>query len=231
MKRNDADDQVVELADDEPVDDEQSDAQSDEQSERRLSTPLLIALVLLLPPVGAVLGHLESGRARRAVPPRPVPARAKHAIWIGWLLTVVLVFAGALALGYAQHLDEEAAQQREAALLDEQLAAEDERIAADSPSAGLVSAELCTGLAGVLALSPATGIVVDPADATAALVAEYSAYAELAGPNQALAAEYAAHLAAFDSFSEEEKIDMGERQLAALEADSAACLPQLRAAQ
>lgn len=179
----------------------------------------------LLPPVGAVMGHLFLAWEGKD---KDVPGR-RHAVTgviIGWTLTFVLGVTALIGgtLWYEsgeeariQEAREQIAQEELARVLEE---------AVDSPSAGAVDAQSCDAVFGVL--NPET-----QPEEVSDLVERYEAITDGETPNTEIYTDYAGYLSGFDSPEDFADIDESEAQereaqtesvMGALNEDSLACV-------
>lgn len=167
---------------------------------------------VLLPPIGAVLGHISLRRTfwRRGL--------SWGAVVLGWLLTLVL--AGGLLAWDGDRRAQEATDARVAAA-----DAQTREMIESTESFGKLDAAFCDQLKVAASLTPQQGFIQDGADITPELVAAYTALGETETPHAQVYADYAEHLDDFDAASNEEKADTARAMVSASSDDVYACLP------
>lgn len=179
----------------------------------------------LLPPVGAIMGHLWlawEGKERDA----PGRRHAVTGIIVGWFMTFVLI-VGAL-IGFTlwfEAAEDARIQEARDEIMQQELAVILEA-AVDSPSAGAVDAEACDAIFAVV--NPET-----PPEELSELIEGYESLAASDTPNSDEYASYAAYLSEFDSTEafqnlsedqEQERTENATEVLGALDEDSLACV-------
>lgn len=187
---------------------------------KRLATTSLIG-AFVLPPAGAVLGHLTLHRRRieRDSQPKTTWRKARWAVLVGWVMTGVLIVLGGLWLGYSE---QKSAQEQTAAA--QELAAKQLQEAADtSPSLGKVDAAFCKDLSALESVSPETMIIRDGSQITVEILNGYRAISAGKTPNAGLYVGYISHLRDFDALSDDVKSAEALKVRTALRDDALAC--------
>lgn len=169
-------------------------------------------LAMLLPPIGAVLGHISLRRTfwRQGL--------SWGAVVLGWTLTVVLT--GGFLAWDGDRRAQEATEARVAAA-----DAQTREMIESTESFGKLNAGFCEQLKVTANLIPQQGFVQSGADITPELIAAYAALGETETPHSQIYADYAEHLSEFDSTSNEEKAEIARSMVSASSDDVYACLP------
>lgn len=171
-----------------------------------------LILAMLLPPVGAISGHIALRRTfwRRGL--------SWGAVVMGWTLTLVLT--GGFLAWDGDRRAQEATDARVAAA-----DAQTREIIESTESFGKLDIAFCNQLKVAAGLTPQEGFVLDGADITPELIAAYDALGATETPHAQVYADYAEHLDNFDAASSEKKADMAQDLVAASTDDVYACLP------
>lgn len=190
------------------------------RSAKHARLPIIAAVLTpLLPPIGALLGHLalRLTRARQVL--------SWGAIIIGWMMTAVMVVGAVLyfeARG-EQEAFAEAQQQRQ-----EQM----HQAIEDSPSTGRVSEEFCTAFVTAMQASPPSGYITHPEQLNDELLAAYEELAQIESPHSQTYTAYHQYLVQIDTAeeldelpTEQEHQESAEQLDAALMDDVPACVP------
>lgn len=179
----------------------------------------------LLPPVGAIMGHIWLAWEGKD---KDVPGR-RHAvvgIIVGWFLTFVLGVAALVGATLWFEASEEARIQESREQITQEELATVLSAAEDSPATGVIDAATCDGIFSVV--NPET-----PPEDLAQLVGSYEGLAAGETPNADAYADYADYLREFDSAEDFEDLDEAgvaertenaEMVLEALDEDSLGCV-------
>jgi uncharacterized membrane protein len=184
-------------------------------SSSRLLPGGLLVLAVVLPPVGALLGHLYLDQLDDD------DWRALVAVIVGWIMAVVMVIALVLFLGY----DEQQSALREQQAKRDRAAQELDRAVEASPSYGKVDAAFCRSLVSTMDEMPPPGWVQSSDQVTPGLLSSLDEVAAIESPNQAQYSVYRDYLVSFDDHTAVEHVEMYTAAKTAFEEDSLACIP------
>lgn len=176
---------------------------------------LAAVLAFLVPPAGAVLGHVAVRRTywRRGL--------SRLAITAGWTMTALSACGVLLYLGYR----EEEARIEALAAAEERAQEQMRQAIAGSPSTGLLDEEFCRVLGEVAETAPATGFVTSPEQINSAMVEGYGTLGRTDTPNAQVYDDYAEYLVSFDDHDVDEHVAHAEDLQQAVNDDVLACLP------
>ncbi|OKI23679.1 hypothetical protein A6A08_02615 [Nocardiopsis sp. TSRI0078] len=176
---------------------------------------LAVVLAFLVPPVGAVLGHVAVRRTywRRGL--------SRLAVAAGWTMTALSASGVLLYLGYQN----EVARAEALAAAEEQAQEQMRQAIADSPSYGLVDEEFCQTLTEVAEISPRTEFVTSQEQISGAMVEGYETLAGTDTPNAQVYGDYARYLVSFSDHDVDEHVARAEALQQAVNEDVLACLP------
>ncbi|MBB6121595.1 hypothetical protein [Nocardiopsis algeriensis] len=177
--------------------------------------PALAAiLAFLVPPAGAVLGHIAVRRTYWRL------GLSRLAIRAGWTMTVLSSCGVLIYLGY----QDEVARIEALAAAEEQAREQLREAIAESPSTGLLDEEFCRVLSEVAETAPATGFVTNPEQISSAMVEGYGELGQTDTPNAQVYGDYAQYLVSFTDHDADEHAAHAEGLQQAVNDDVPACL-------
>lgn len=185
---------------------------SDEPSPGRPVLTLVLAFVL--PPVGAVLGHLS---LRRYLNRRKL---SRAAIIVGWVLTVVAVMLSLTFFAWRGEQSQVQAYQTQVSKDQQEL----EKAVEASPSRGKVDRAFCQALTTVADMTPSDGFVRDKSQISPSLVNGFAVMGGMTTPNKDFYAGYAEHLKVFDEHTAQEHTDQALGLRTAMNDDALGCI-------
>ncbi|GAB2481158.1 hypothetical protein GCM10026982_01260 [Nocardiopsis aegyptia] len=176
---------------------------------------LAVLLAFLVPPAGAVLGHVTVRRTywRRSL--------SRLAIAAGWTMTALSASGLLLYLNYQDRVARAEAVAAAEAQAEEQM----RRAIADSPSYGLVDEEFCQALTEVAEISPRTEFVTSQEQISGAMLEGYETLAGTDTPNAQVYGDYAEYLTSFADHDVDGHVAQAEALQQAVNEDVLACLP------
>lgn len=185
---------------------------SDEFSPRQPVLALVLAFVL--PPVGAILGHLS---LRQYLNRRKF---SRAAVIIGWVLTVIAVMLSLTFFAWRGEQSSVQAYQAQVAKSQQEL----EKAVAASPSRGKVDREFCQTFTSVANMTPSDGFVRDKVQITPSLVNGFAVMGGMKTPNKAFYADYAEHLKTFDDHDSQTHTDQALGLRKVMNEDALGCI-------